>query len=121
MFFQTFTDGPNSVRLSADREVYQIGEGRGLPGISCNAECEPHCSFKWYREIGVEPVSVGSDLVMSAVSRQDTGRYYCMAKNVETGQTVKSPYRKVYVHCRYTFSLCYNNRMADMYFTHYNC
>ncbi|XP_021377285.1 Down syndrome cell adhesion molecule-like protein 1 [Mizuhopecten yessoensis] len=67
--------GPRSVSLSPSTSVYERTEGIDeMPVISCSADCNPPCKYKWGRT--TSPV-----LDLGITGRQEAGTHTCQAYN----------------------------------------
>nr|XP_022320238.1 hemicentin-1-like isoform X2 [Crassostrea virginica] len=68
-----------TVKIQTSSGSGNIKEGQDYIRIDCNADCNPECSYKFYRD--EQLTHVGDRGLLSKANRNMSGRYTCSAKN----------------------------------------
>lgn len=75
-----FADGPlGGIRLDINVTDIEVIEGDDVQNISCVAECKPNCTIYWTRVPDFE--HKGGELMLTNISKENTGEYICHARN----------------------------------------
>ncbi|KAL3860954.1 hypothetical protein ACJMK2_007048, partial [Sinanodonta woodiana] len=75
--------GPDKIQLNPSEGIITEREN-GKIVVNCTADCNPPCSFKWTKDLVPTLLSNNQTLIISSVSRSDSGRYLCNVSNYMT-------------------------------------
>ncbi|KAK7495372.1 hypothetical protein BaRGS_00013311 [Batillaria attramentaria] len=70
---------PDSFELTPSRSQYTVSTNAPLPDITCSADCNPPCSFSWYKNQNL--FITGPLLRLGTAEKTDAGSYVCRATN----------------------------------------
>ncbi|KAJ8301829.1 hypothetical protein KUTeg_020816 [Tegillarca granosa] len=73
-------NGPEGVRHSLQSSNLIIPEYESSKAVTCSSDCNPACNFTWWHR-GIRVID-GSTLILTNVSKDQTGTYVCNASNV---------------------------------------
>ena len=62
-----------------------LTEGRDSLTLNCEVDANPPATIKWFKNLeteNVEEVGSGEELVISPISRHNSGTYTCIATNI---------------------------------------
>ena len=75
--FFSSVDGTTNVTIQYSSDYGHLKEGQDYIRISCNADCNPECSYQYYKDNKF----VNDPDRRLLVDRKMSGRYICSAKN----------------------------------------
>ena len=78
-FIFSYVDGPDSVNLNSSSQL-TVQEGDDV-AVSCEANCNPPCSYSWTFKSAINPAS--RVLTLNNIQRSSAGVYACTAKNTD--------------------------------------
>ncbi|KAK3759305.1 hypothetical protein RRG08_021251 [Elysia crispata] len=74
--------GPKDMTLMPARELYSVAaDTESMPDVMCTANCNPPCSFSWFKNNDPFPDALNNTLSLGSVARGDEGNYTCRASN----------------------------------------
>ena len=75
----SYVDGPDSVNLNSSSPI-TVQEGDDV-AVSCEANCNPSCSYSWTFTSPINPAS--RVLTLNNIQRSSAGVYTCTARNTD--------------------------------------
>ena len=74
-------DGPTQVLLDPPQSSYTVPSGTLLPPVSCSADCNPACTYKWVKNDSPDATTTLRTLTLGQADPQTAGIYKCVASN----------------------------------------
>lgn len=98
-------DGPETVNITANKEIINVTEGNNLGPFHCSADCNPPCNIEWGSDISRSTVifynlSFGSTLNISDIKRNQSGTFSCQATHINDKKRFKRKEITVDVQCK---------------------
>lgn len=82
-----FSDPPGRVTISPSNDTFYTKQyGKPLHDITCEADCLPECTYKWYREGYLYSYTTGNNLFATESSdflRIRSNKFLCRASNID--------------------------------------
>ena len=94
-----FTDQPDSIGIKPNHSSLETNASTTFGPISCEADCNPSCSFAWTED--GHSVSDNNTLQLSHIQSTDAGIYTCIAQ-YDSGYTLTTNVT-VHVMCENMF------------------
>lgn len=81
LFLFGSTDGPQSVILDPPKSSFTLPSGTLMPSVTCSANCNPECSYKWVKDDSATPLTTSRALNIGQVDQGQAGIYKCISEN----------------------------------------
>ncbi|XP_076438582.1 hemicentin-2-like [Babylonia areolata] len=81
--------GPDRAILSPAQTSYTIPSGSVLPAVTCSADCNPPCTFRWVKDDSSDAITTLATLTLGQADRSTAGIYKCVATNDHASANAK--------------------------------
>ncbi|KAK7106149.1 hypothetical protein V1264_017439 [Littorina saxatilis] len=73
--------GPEKATIEPPQGSYKVPTGTLLPSVTCSADCNPGCSYRWVKDDSLQPITTLRTLTLGQAEPNTNGIYKCLASN----------------------------------------